>query len=168
MSRMARSAFAIGLFATLAACFTEPVAERAGLRIDPALLGHWHCTPLPTSNPSAAILTVLRLDPESYFAELRSATGDSGPGKDVARCRAYLVKAKGLTLLSVEDLDPGAYLHQWSWTAVRYSVASDGALVLLMPAKRFMLPEESALEAFRRELDQTDAWQPFTQCRRLD
>ena len=137
----------------LSGCFKEPVAEATALPLDKALLGAWFCTPIAGQVPSAATLTVLRFDDHDYFAELRdNIDKDETP----ARYRAYLVKTRGLTFLSAEDLDP--LYSDWRWTAIRYSFGDDGALSLQVPARRILdLPAGSALRAFRVELSRPDA-----------
>jgi hypothetical protein len=158
MRKAASQVLAAALLVPACGCFTVPISAPQGLALDTTLLGEWECVPIETKSADRAQLQVLRFDEQQYYAEWKEAN-------KIERYRAYPIRIKGVTFLSVGDLTPAS---QWPWTAISYSTREANSLSLQLPAKRIldMSDDNAAIQDLTAHADRTDTWQPFTRCER--
>ena len=144
------------------ACYESelPLSPSGQVKVDPALIGTWKCTPDPPKSTDVAELRVVAFDEHQYYLEWQE-------GADTDRYRAYASRVDGSTLLNVRELFATASDVKWVFLRSRLDPPARLRLSLVQKSALAGLDAKNALKTIVRRVRDENLYEPWAVCSRV-
>ena len=133
--------------------------------LDTALLGTWRCVQGGEEQNKPFLITAMPFDEKQYYVGLDTE------GEKAVHYRAFSAAVKGITLLSLQELDPKSAAAERKWVFIRYTLLRPTILqVELVKDEAFkgIDPTPSAVrEVVEKKIASPELYQDFCLCTRV-